>query len=59
MNVETTETKRLSAEGAEGDNELWHKRLRHMNFIKLGHMSSKMLVHGIPKIVKPKKSCKI
>ena len=27
VNVETTEVTCLSAEGAEGDNKLWHKRL--------------------------------
>lgn len=32
VNVEITDTKCLSAEGAEGDNELWHKRLGHINF---------------------------
>ena len=58
MNVETTETKCLSAEGAEGDSELWHKSLRHINFKTLRHMSSKKLVHGLPKVVN-EKSCEI
>lgn len=59
VNVETTETKCLSAEGIEGDSELWHKRSGHLKFKSLGHPSSKKLVHGIPKIVKPEKSCEI
>lgn len=56
VNVETTETKCLSVEGDEGDSELWHKILGHLNFKSLGNLSSMKLVHGIPKIVKPKKS---
>lgn len=55
--METFETKCLSAEGAEGDSELWHKRLGHLNFRNLGHLNSKKLVYGIPKILKFKKSC--
>lgn len=56
VNMEIIETKCLSV---EGDSELWHKRLGYLNFISLGHLSSKKLVHGIPKIVKPKNSCEI
>lgn len=57
--METSETKCLSAESAEGDSELWHKRLGRLNFKSLGHLNSKKLVYGIPKIVKPEKSCEI
>lgn len=57
--METTETKCLSVEGAKGDSELWHKRLGHVNFISLGHLSSKKLVYDISKIVKPWKSCEM
>ena len=59
MNVEIAETKCLSAEGVKGDSELWHKILGHLNFRSLGHMSSKKLVPGISKIMKPEKSCEI
>src|SRR3954471_3385560 len=59
VNVETAETECLSAEGSEGDCKLWHKRLGHLNYRSLGHLSSKKLVHGIPKIVKPEKSCEV
>lgn len=59
VNVETTDTKCLGAQGAEGDSELWNKRLGHLNFIKLGHLNSKKLIHGIPKIVKLEKTCEI
>lgn len=59
VNVETGETKCLSAEGDEGDSEMWHKRLRHLNFRSLEHLSSKKLVHDIPNIVKHEKSCEI
>jgi transposase InsO family protein len=59
VNVETAETECLSAEGSEGDSKLWHKRMGHLNYRSLGHLSSKKLVRGIPKIVKPEKSCEI
>ena len=53
MYVETTEATCLSAEDAESDSKLWHKRLGHLNYRSLGHLCSKKLVHGISKIVKP------
>ncbi|XP_050902756.1 uncharacterized protein LOC127115202 [Lathyrus oleraceus] len=56
VNMEIAETKCLSAEGAKGDSELWRKRLRHLNFIFLGHLNSKKWVYGIPNIVNPEKS---
>lgn len=56
VNVATPNTLCLSATSVEGESELWPKRLGHMNFISLGHMSSKYLVHGIPKIMEPEKS---
>ncbi|XP_050914732.1 uncharacterized protein LOC127129622 [Lathyrus oleraceus] len=59
VNVEATETKCLSVEGVKGDCELWHKRSGHPNFRSLRYLSYKKLVHEIPKIVKPKKSCVI
>lgn len=59
VNLETTKTKCLSAEGAKGDSKLWRKRLGHLNFRSLGHLSSKKLVHEISKIVKHGKSCEI
>jgi hypothetical protein len=59
VNVETAETECLSAEGSEGDSKLWHKRMGHLNYRSLRHLSSKKLVRGIPKIVKPEKSCEI
>lgn len=59
VNVETAKTECLSAEGAKGDSKLWHKRLGHLNYRSLGHLSSMKLVRGIPKIVKPEKSCEI
>ena len=59
MNVETSEVECLSAEGAEVDSKLWHKRLGHLNYRSLGHLSSKKLVCGIPKIMKPEKSCEV
>ena len=43
VNVETAEAECLSAEGAKGDSKLWHKRLGHLNYISLGHLSSKKL----------------
>ena len=59
MNVETTEENCLSLEDDEADSKMWHKRLRHLNYKILGHLSSKNLVCGIPKIVKHEKSCEI
>lgn len=59
VNVETAETKCLSAKDDEDENELWHRRLGHLNFRSLGHLKSKKLVYGIPKIMKPKKSYEI
>lgn len=59
VNVETFKTKCLGAEGPEGHSVLWHKRLGHLNFQSLGHMSSKKLVYSIHKFLKPKKSCEI
>lgn len=51
MNVETTDTRCFNARSAEGESELWYKRLGHLNFISLGHLSSKK--------VAPEKSCDI
>lgn len=59
VNVVTTDTQCLNARSTEGESELWHKRLRHMNYRSLGHLSLNNLVHEIPKIVAPEKSCDI
>ena len=59
VNVEIAKTECLSAEGSKGDSKLWQKRLGHLNYRSLGHLSSKKLVCGIPKIVKPEKSCEV
>ncbi|XP_050878744.1 uncharacterized protein LOC127082551 [Lathyrus oleraceus] len=47
VNVATPDTQCLNARSAEEESELWHKRLGHMNYKILGHLSSKNLVHGI------------
>src|ERR1043165_2035881 len=52
VNVETTETECLNTEGSEGYSKLWRKRLGHLNYRSLGHLSSKKLVRGIPNIMK-------
>lgn len=59
VNVTTTDTQSLSARSTEGESELWHKRLEHLNYKSLWNMSSKNLVHVIPKIVVLEKSCDI
>ena len=51
VNVAITDTQCLSARSAEGESELWHKRLGHMNYKCLGHMGSKNLIHGITKFL--------
>lgn len=45
VNVATKDTQCLSARSVEWENELWHKRLRHMNYRILGHLSSKNPIH--------------
>ena len=57
--METTETECLREEGDEGYSRIWHKILGHLNYRSLGILSSKKLVHGIPKIVKPEKLCEV
>ena len=59
VNVSTVEAECLSTEGNEGDSKLWHRRLGHLNYRSLGHLSSKKLVCGILEIVKPEKSCEV
>lgn len=57
VNVTTTKTQCLSARSDEGESEVCHKRLGHLNYRSLGHPSSKNLVHRIPKMLAPDKSC--
>ncbi|KAK2372692.1 putative mitochondrial protein [Trifolium repens] len=59
VNVRTADSECLSATSVEKDSELWHRRFGHLNFRSLGHLKSKNLVHGIPTIKKPEKSCKV
>ena len=59
VNVKTADSECLSATSVEKDSELWHRRFGHLNFRSLGHLKSKNLVHGIPTIKKPEKSCKV
>lgn len=59
MNVATTYAQYLSLRSDDGESELWHKRLGHLNYRSLENLSTKNLVHGIPKIVAPEKSCDI
>lgn len=59
VNVATTDTQCFGAIRVGGKNELWHKKLGHLNYKSLGHVSSKNLIHGIPIIMAPEKSCDI
>ena len=59
VNVRTADSECLSATSAEKESELWHRRFGHLNFRSLKHLNSKKLVHGIPAIKKPEKSCKV
>lgn len=59
VNVPITDTQCFSARNVEGESELWHKRSGHLHYKSLGNVSSKTLVHGIPKIVAPEKSCDV
>lgn len=55
VNVKTTDSQFLNATSFVMECELQHKRLGNLNFRSLRHLSSKKLVHGIPKIVAPDK----
>ena len=59
MNVRSSYSEFLSAMNVVKESELWHKRFGHLNFRSLGHLKSKKLVHGIPTIKRPEKSCKV
>lgn len=59
MNVEAVETQCLSITDIEEESNMWRKRLGHLNFKSLGHLSSKNIVQGIPNIAAQVKSCDV
>lgn len=59
VNVAITDTQCLSARSTEEESELWHKRLRHLNYRSLRNFSSKNLVHRISKIMALEMLCDV